>query len=91
MGASYRHDVAVTNALGAATPWAIWYLLVGLVRRLGGGINHPAVGTQPLPRSRRALFWLMVVVFVAIFMPVPFRETITGDAAQPDATTAVNP
>jgi hypothetical protein len=35
-----------------------------------------------LPRSRRALFWLMVVVFVGVFMPVPMRE-IPGNQANP--------
>ena len=32
--------------------------------------------------SRKLLFWLMVVVFVAVFMPVPFRATFVGGAAR---------
>jgi len=41
-------------------------------------VNHPPVDEQPLPASRRALFWLMVAVFVMVFMPVPFRSTFVG-------------
>ena len=69
-------------------PWLIWYLLVSLVRRVSGGRNHPPVDEErPLPRSRRALFWLMVIVFVAIFMPVPFRETLAGRQPPPPPST----
>jgi membrane-associated protease RseP (regulator of RpoE activity) len=91
MGAHYRELVAVGISLGAAVPWLIWFGLVGVVRRVSGGVNHPPVQTRPLPASRKALFWLMVVVFVSIFMPVPRREAITGDPPAPDTTTAVNP
>ena len=38
---------------------------------------------MPLPPSRRALFWLMVGVFVLVFMPVPFRSTFVGGVAPP--------
>ena len=91
MGARYRQDFAVSIAVGAAFPWAIWYALVGVVRRLGGGVNHPPVASTRLPPSRRALFWLMVIVFVGIFMPVPFRETITGEVPEPENVTASAP
>jgi membrane-associated protease RseP (regulator of RpoE activity) len=70
-------------ALGATAPWLMWYVLVSFVRRASGGVNHPAVDDRPLPRSRRALFWLMVAVFVAIFMPVPMRVTYTPPESAP--------
>jgi membrane-associated protease RseP (regulator of RpoE activity) len=92
MGPRFRQDLAVNIAFFAAFPWVVWFALVGFVRRVGGGVNHPPVQTRPLPPSRKALFWLMVVVFVAIFMPVPFRETMPGEVPDPDApATAVNP
>ncbi|HVU50626.1 MAG TPA: site-2 protease family protein [Polyangia bacterium] len=91
MGAHYREGVAVSIAFFASMPWLVWYGLVGAVRRASGGVNHPPVQPRPLPASRRALFWLMVLVFVAIFMPVPFRESITGEGAAPGETTAVAP
>jgi membrane-associated protease RseP (regulator of RpoE activity) len=71
-------------AFSGATPWLVWFVLVAILRRLSGGTNHPPVGAQPLPRSRRALFWVMVLVFLAVFMPVPLRNTLVGDAP-PDA------
>jgi membrane-associated protease RseP (regulator of RpoE activity) len=94
MGARYSEHVALRISFFAAGPWLIWYGLVGAVRRASGGVNHPPVQQRRLPASRRVLFWLMVLVFVAIFMPVPLRESQAGSDAQPpppDDTTAVNP
>lgn len=93
MGPHYHEAVALRISLFAAGPWLVWYALVGAVRRASGGVNHPPVQPRPLPASRRALFWLMVLVFVAIFMPVPLRESNTGAdlPPPPDDTTAANP
>jgi membrane-associated protease RseP (regulator of RpoE activity) len=91
MGAHYREGEAFQISISAALPWLIWFALVGVVRRAGGGVNHPPVQPRPLPASRKALFWLMVIVFVAIFMPVPLRASVTGEPPAPDPTTAVNP
>ena len=52
------------------------------MRRMSGGVNHPPVDDEPLPRSRRALFWLMVVVFVGVFMPVPLRPDRAASRAR---------
>lgn len=83
--------VASLVAMNAATFWLVWFLLVSLMRRLSGGVNHPPVDDRPLPRSRRALFWLMVVVFVTVFMPVPMREIPGRQAAPPpDQATAAS-
>jgi membrane-associated protease RseP (regulator of RpoE activity) len=92
-GAGWNQTLGVSIAVGAGVPWLVWYVLVSVVRRASGGGNHPPVDDQPLPPSRKALFWLMVVVFVAIFMPVPFRTTMVG-ATAPDpgpALTVMNP
>jgi len=75
-------------ALGAALPWVMWYVLVGFLRRASGGGNHPPVDDQPLPLSRKLLFWLMVVVFVGVFMPVVSRTTLAGTPPPPAAVTA---
>ena len=50
-------------------------------RAVAAATNHPPVDDKPLPRSRRGLFWLMVVVFVGVFMPVPTRLTLVERAA----------
>jgi membrane-associated protease RseP (regulator of RpoE activity) len=89
-GAGWDRAVGLSIAGGAAATWLVWYVLVGVVRRASGGANHPPVDTKPLPPSRKALFWLMVVVFIGIFMPVPFRATMVGAVAPtPAAATTL--
>ena len=62
-------------AIPAGSVWLVWYVMLGLLRRLAGGIDHPPVDDRPLPRSRALLFWTVVVSFILIFMPTPIRET----------------
>jgi membrane-associated protease RseP (regulator of RpoE activity) len=69
---------ATTIAAGAAFPWIVWWGMVTLVRRASGSADHPPVEARPLPASRHALFWLMVVLFVAILMPIPMRMSLAG-------------
>jgi membrane-associated protease RseP (regulator of RpoE activity) len=88
MGANWRAGVGLGVAGAAAAPWLVWFVLVAVVRRIGGGVNHPPVDPKPLPASRKALFWLMALVFIAIFMPVPFRQSVTGATPDPDTVTA---
>jgi membrane-associated protease RseP (regulator of RpoE activity) len=87
MGSIWQLSLGMFVAGNAALPWLLWFLMVGLMRRLTGGMNHPPVDDRPLPRSRRALFWLMVVVFIGVFMPVPLRPIVVG----PPAAAATNP
>ena len=77
-GSAWNQSAGVRFAFEAASPWVIWYVLVSLMRVLSPGDYHPPVDDKPLPRSRRGLFWLMVVVFAAVFMPVPTRVTLVG-------------
>jgi membrane-associated protease RseP (regulator of RpoE activity) len=91
MGERWRRDFSLSVGVSAALPWLVWYLLVSVVRRAGGGANHPPVDTKPLPASRKLLFWFVVAAFVAIFMPVPFRATMSGAPPPPDATSAALP
>ena len=67
---------AATYGAQSAMPWIVWAILLFIMRRLSGGVYHPPVGTERLPRRHRALFWIMVAVFVGIFMPVPMREAL---------------
>jgi membrane-associated protease RseP (regulator of RpoE activity) len=86
------HDLARAGLEGRVSPWSvaipagvqwlIWYAMLGLLRRLSGGIDHPPVDDRPLPRSRDRLFWTVVASFVLIFMPVPIRTNV-GPAARP--------
>jgi membrane-associated protease RseP (regulator of RpoE activity) len=88
-GSVWDQTIGLSIAAGAALPWLVWYALVSVVRRVSGGSNHPPVDDQPLPPSRRALFWLMVVVFIGIFMPVPLRATYTPPPAPPDPAASI--
>jgi membrane-associated protease RseP (regulator of RpoE activity) len=82
-GNAWRLEPGMFIAMNASLPWLMWFLMVGLMKRMTGGVNHPPVDDKPLPRSRRVLFWLMVVVFVGVFMPVPIRPILVGPPDQP--------
>lgn len=64
-----------SDALGwaatGATPWAVWAILLLVLRRAGGGAYHPPVGDGALSPTRRRLALAVLVVFVLIFTPVP--------------------
>ena len=75
-------------------PWLLWWGMVKLVQRGAGSSDHPLVENRPLVRTRRALFWLMVVVFVGVFMPVPIRPMMVGPqapAADPPISASLAP
>jgi membrane-associated protease RseP (regulator of RpoE activity) len=63
------------SALGAL-PWVVWALMILGMRRMAGGMYHPPVDDAPLSPSRRALFWLVAVVFLLIFTPIPMRVSL---------------
>jgi membrane-associated protease RseP (regulator of RpoE activity) len=75
-------------ALGAATPWFLWFGLAWLLGRISGGFDHPEVDAAPLPRSRAALFWVVAAAFVLIFMPVPFRAGLGAAPPAPAPTSS---
>lgn len=70
---------SATGALAYASyglaPWLIWTLLLGVMRRQAGEY-HPPVGEVPLDPSRRRRAIGMLVVFVLIATPVPFRPVL---------------
>jgi membrane-associated protease RseP (regulator of RpoE activity) len=74
-------------AIPAGMQWLIWYVMLGLLRRLSGGIDHPPVDDRPLPRSRARLFWTVVASFVLIFMPVPISTNV-GAVSRPQVEEA---
>jgi len=76
-GARWNWRLGANIAGNAALFWLVWYVLLTILGRFsGGGIEHPAVDEQHLPASRRALFWLVLLVFAVIFMPVPLRVAL---------------
>jgi membrane-associated protease RseP (regulator of RpoE activity) len=76
-GERWDRRLGMAIAGNAALFWLVWYALLSILGRFSGArIDHPPVEDRPLPPSRKALFWLVVLVFIAIFMPVPLRVTL---------------
>lgn len=74
-------------AIPAGMVWMVWYVMLGLLKRMGGGMDHPPVDDRPLPPSRVIIFWVVLVAFILTFMPVPIRHSVP--TAMP--TTFVEP
>jgi membrane-associated protease RseP (regulator of RpoE activity) len=66
---------ALRYALYGVTPWLIWTVLLGVMRRQAGEY-HPPVGDVPLDRARHRRAIAMLVVFLLIATPVPFRPVL---------------
>jgi membrane-associated protease RseP (regulator of RpoE activity) len=81
----------VNIATSAGMPWLMWFVLLALLRRLSGGIDHPPVDDRPLPASRAGLFWLVFVTFAIIFMPVPLRASLGATGDGPNRVIQPNP
>jgi membrane-associated protease RseP (regulator of RpoE activity) len=67
---------ALAYGAQAAAPWGVWSLMLLAMKRMTGGRYHPPVEATGLSPGRRRLFWLMVVVFILVFTPVPMREAL---------------
>ena len=76
----------VSIASSAGTPWLMWFVLLALLRRLSGGVDHPPVDDRSLPPSRVSLFWIVFVTFAIIFMPIPLRASLGAVEGQSGAT-----
>jgi len=66
---------ALSYAGYGVSPWLIWTVLLGVMRSRAGEY-HPPVGDGPLDPSRRRRAIGMLVVFVLIATPVPFRPVL---------------
>jgi membrane-associated protease RseP (regulator of RpoE activity) len=80
--------LALKVAVSAGSVWLVWFVMLTLLRRLSGGVDHPPVDDRPLPQSRALLFWAVVLSFVLIFMPVPLRPVINPQAQPQSAENA---
>ncbi|MBI2369112.1 MAG: site-2 protease family protein [Deltaproteobacteria bacterium] len=79
-----RHRLVSRACLGLLVAWGAYGLLSGegwpgwllwgvLLMALGVGHPHPLDPLTPLDSRRRAIGWLTVLVFIATFVPVPFK------------------
>ena len=69
-GASAQHGAE------SALPWAVWTLMIYVMRRMAGGVYHPPVSGEILHPRQRRIAILILVVLVLIFTPVPMREVL---------------
>ena len=53
--------------------WLVWYGFLWVLASLSG-VEHPPFESGPLSPGRRALAWLCLALFVALFMPTPVAE-----------------
>jgi membrane-associated protease RseP (regulator of RpoE activity) len=70
-------DVAdsLSYAQSGVLPWLVWTLMLGWMRRQAGEY-HPPVGETPLDPRRRRYAFAMLVIFLLIATPVPFRPAL---------------
>ena len=66
---------ALWYAKSGLVPWLMWTLLLAWMRRQAGEY-HPPVDDTPLSPWRRAAAVGVLVVFLLIVTPVPFRPVL---------------
>jgi len=66
---------ALSHATAGIVPWLVWTLMLGWMRQRAGEY-HPPVTDAPLDPRRRVYAIGMLVVFVLIATPVPFRQAL---------------
>ena len=66
---------ALDYAKYGVIPWAVWAIVLAWMKRQSGEY-HPPVSDVPLAPSRRRNAYIMLVVFLLIATPVPFRPVL---------------
>jgi membrane-associated protease RseP (regulator of RpoE activity) len=73
---------ALRYAMFGLSPYLVWTLILGWMRRQAGEY-HPPVHDAPLDPRRRRYALGMLVLFFLIATPVPFRPALCQDLATP--------
>jgi membrane-associated protease RseP (regulator of RpoE activity) len=66
---------SLSYAQSGVVPWLVWTLMLGWMRRRAGEY-HPPVGETPLDPRRRRYAVAMLLIFLLIATPVPFRPAL---------------
>ncbi|HEY4177063.1 MAG TPA: site-2 protease family protein [Kofleriaceae bacterium] len=76
---AWRHGADLATSLryaqSGALPWLFWAGLLWMMRRRAG-VYHPDVGDEPLSPGRRKAAFGMLILWVLLFVPVPFRPVL---------------
>ncbi len=71
---AFVYNLAMYRDATTGSIWLLWFVLLGLLRRAGGGVDHPPTDPGALSPGRRVVAALCLVMFVLLFMPTPFRQ-----------------
>lgn len=63
----------VGQAVSNSTFWLVWYLLIGVIKRVGGA-DHPPTEPGELGPLRKGIAAFSLVMFVLLFMPTPWSS-----------------
>jgi membrane-associated protease RseP (regulator of RpoE activity) len=66
---------SLSYAQSGLVPWLVWTVMLAWMRRRAGEY-HPPVDEAPLDPRRRACAIAMLVIFLLIATPVPFRSAL---------------
>jgi membrane-associated protease RseP (regulator of RpoE activity) len=66
---------ALSYAQSGLWPWLVWTAMLALMRRQAGEY-HPPVGEAPLDPRRQRYAVAMLIIFLLIATPVPFRPAL---------------
>jgi membrane-associated protease RseP (regulator of RpoE activity) len=70
----FAYNLFAYNAFEPGMIWLVWFGLIALLRRAGGGVDHPPTEPGALSPRRRYVAILCLVLFVVLFMPTPMRQ-----------------
>lgn len=73
--AAFAYNFIAYHDVTTGFIWLLWFGLLALLRRLGGGVDHPPTdpGTTLSP-MRRMVAASCLLLFVVLFMPTPMRQ-----------------
>jgi membrane-associated protease RseP (regulator of RpoE activity) len=71
---THQSPMGFGQALSNSAFWLLWYGFTSAIGRFSGGADHPPFEPGELGRGRRAVAWLCLLLFVALFMPTPYAR-----------------
>jgi membrane-associated protease RseP (regulator of RpoE activity) len=69
-----RSEMPLAFAISNSTFWLVWFVVLGIIGKVSGDWRHPPCEVGALSRWRRAVGWLCMGLFVALFMPTPLTQ-----------------
>lgn len=67
-----RHWADAGTAVSNSMFWLMWFGLLHLLSRVGGGHDHPPTDPGELSSGRKAIAVVTLILFVLLFMPTPW-------------------